>query len=119
MRSMLVAAAVTLSAAVITAQSAPVYKVGKGIIAPVLVKEVKPTYTPEALAEGVQGTVELRGIVETDGSIGTLRVTRSLDPRLDEQAIKALEKWEFKPGRKDGEAVRVEVDVELTFTLKK
>jgi TonB family protein len=48
-----------------------------------------------------------------------VRVTRSLDEDLDEQAIIALRQWRFKPGTKDDKPVDVEVSVELTFTLKK
>jgi len=118
LRSILIVAALAVVMSAVSQAQAPVYKVGEGVTSPVLVKEVKPDYTPEAKAERVQGTVELRGIVETDGSIGSLTVTRSLDDGLDRQAIKAVEKWQFKPGRKDGEAVRVQVDIELTFTLR-
>lgn len=95
-----------------------VYEIGKGISSPVLTREVKPIYPQDAKDEGVKGVVELEGVVEKDGSIDQIRVTRNVDARLDEAAIKALSQWQFKPGTKDGEAVRVRVNVELTFTLK-
>ena len=47
-----------------------------------------------------------------------MTVTRSLDAELDEEAIKAAKQWDFKPGTKDGEAVAVQVNIEMTFTLK-
>jgi outer membrane biosynthesis protein TonB len=49
-------------------------------------------------------------------------VVRSLDKQfgLDEAAIAALKEWRFKPGRtKDGTAVPVLINVELTFSLRK
>jgi protein TonB len=120
-RTTLIAAALALATAGPgAAQSgAPVYEIGtKGVTAPVLVREVKPQYPPDAKAEGVTGIVEMEGIVEKDGSIDHIRVTRSVDARLDSEAIKALAQWQFKPGTKDGEAVAVRVNVEMTFTIK-
>ena len=44
----------------------------------------------------------------------------SLDPTygLDEQAVAAAKRWEFKPGTKDGKPVAVRVTLEMSFTLK-
>ena len=47
-------------------------------------------------------------------------VTQSLDKKygLDDQAVKAMKQWSFKPGTKDGKPVTVRVDVQMSFTLK-
>ena len=44
----------------------------------------------------------------------------SLDPHfgLDQEAIKTVKSWRFRPARKNGEAVSVWVDIELSFTLR-
>jgi protein TonB len=97
---------------------AEVYKPGKGITLPQLIKEVKPTYTEGAIRRKVQGRVETRTVVLADGSVGDVTVTRSLDEELDQQAINAVKQWEFKPGTKAGTPVAVEVNIELTFTLR-
>jgi len=117
-RKILVAAA--LAAAFIVPAAAQTYKVGQdGVKSPVLVTEVKPVYTEKAKARGVRGSVELVAIVKADGTVAEdVRVTKSLDPDLDEQAIIATRQWRFRPGTKDGKAVDVEVQIELTFTLK-
>lgn len=86
---------------------------------PVLIHEVKPQYTDAAKARKIQGSVELAVLVQTDGSVGSdVRVTKSLDPDLDQEAIKAVRQWRFKPGTKDGQPVAVEVNIEMTFRLK-
>ncbi len=56
-----------------------------------------------------------------DGSVGRIRITHSLDRKygLDEEAIKALKRWRFRPGMLNGQPVAVIVNVELSFTLKK
>jgi protein TonB len=95
-----------------------VYKIGEGIKAPQLVREVKPNYTKSAMDRRVEGSVELDAVILKDGSVGDVSIKRSLDEELDQQAIKATKQWKFKPGTKDGEAVNVQVFIELTFRLK-
>jgi len=114
-------AAVLMAGLVVSAaaQSKQVYKVGQdGVTAPVLIKEVKPQYTDDAKARGVQGSVWVTAIVKADGGVGDVKVTKSLDPGLDEQAVIATRQWRFRPGTKDEKPVDVEVEIELTFTLK-
>ncbi len=98
--------------------SGPVYKAGPGITVPVLIKEVKPVYTKEAKRAGVQGKVPLECVVMPDGTVADVKVVKSLDPDLDEAAVKAMKKWTFKPGTKDGQPVAVRIEVEMTFSLR-
>jgi TonB family protein len=124
-------AVVPVAAGVLTAQQAatpttaaqnpaPPYRPGKGITNPVLEKEVHPNYTPEAMRAKVQGNVMLQAVVLADGTVGDVKVTKSLDTvyGLDDQAVKALKQWRFKPGTKDKKPVPVQVDIEMTFRLK-
>jgi protein TonB len=87
---------------------------------PQLVREVKPDYTADAMRAKVQGAVLLECVVLTDGTIGDVRIVKSLDNvfGLDEQAVKAARQWRFQPGRRFGEPVPVIVLIELTFTLR-
>jgi TonB family protein len=96
----------------------PVFKPGDGVLAPVLVKEVKPQYTADAMRARVQGVVTLECVVQADGTIGDVKVLKSLEAGLDQEAIKAVKQWRFKPGLKDGKAVPVRVTLEVTFTLR-
>src|SRR3954466_15602202 len=84
--------------AVAGAQSKPVYRIGQdGVKSPVLTREVKPTYTKAAKDRGLQGTVELALVVQSDGvPSDDIKVTKSLDPELDEQAIIAVRQWRFR-----------------------
>jgi TonB family protein len=66
----------------------------------------------------VEGTVEVDAVILADGTVGDVSVKRSLDPDLDEEAVKATKQWRFRPGTKDGAPVAVQVFIELTFTLK-
>jgi TonB family protein len=97
-----------------------VYDVGNGVTQPTLIREVKPQYTADAMRAKVQGEVELEAVVNPDGSVDRIRVTRSLDRTfgLDQKAIEAVRQWRFVPGTLKGQPVPVRVSVVLDFTLR-
>jgi protein TonB len=97
-----------------------VYRPGNGISSPQLLQEVKPQYTAGALRERLQGMVVMEAVVMPDGSVGAVRITRSLDTMfgLDQEAIIAVKQWRFRPGVYRGRPVAVLVVVELTFALR-
>lgn len=99
-----------------------VYNIGNGVTSPVLVREVKPNYTGDAMRAKLQGVVEMEAVVLPDGSVDprSIKITRSLDSSfgLDQQAIIAVKQWRFRPGIHKGQPVPVRVNVELTFTLR-
>ena len=74
----------------------------------------------EAMGARIQGNVRLEAVVLTTGEVGDVEVTQSLDTvyGLDDEAVKAIRQWRFEPGTKDGKAVAVRVEVEMTFKLK-
>jgi len=45
-------------------------------------------------------------------------VVRSLDFRLDAQAVAAAKKWRFKPGTREGRPVPALVSIEMSFYLR-
>jgi TonB family protein len=91
-----------------------------GVVPPMVLQEVKPQYTAEAMRARVQGTVRLRGVVERDGTVSNVEVVRSLDPQfgLDVAAIASFRQWRFSPAVLNGQPVRVQVIVDLNFTLR-
>ena len=99
--------------------SPEVFKPSKDVRAPRILSEVKPRYTAEAMREGAQGLIRMTCVVLEDATVGDVRVNEGVRPDLDREASGALRKWRFLPGTKDGVAVPVQVDVEMTFTLRK
>jgi TonB family protein len=97
-----------------------VYKMGEGVKSPKLVYDVKPRYTKEAMDAKIQGIVRMSAVILETGDVGDIEVTQTLDKEhgLDDEAVKALKLWKFEPGTRDGKAVPVRVDVEMSFTLK-
>lgn len=109
-----------LGASVATGSAQQVFEPGDGVSLPVVVREVKPQYTPEAKAAKIQGNVLLQALVLVGGTVGNTKVVKSLDTKfgLDKEAIKAVQQWRFKPGLKDGKPVPVRITIELTFILR-
>jgi periplasmic protein TonB len=118
MKLLLLALGLVVGAA--QSQDTSVYKPGNGVSLPQVVRQVKAEYTSEAMRQMIEGTVTLDVVVKADGAVGDVNVTQSLDAvyGLDEQAVKAMKQWEFKPGTKDGKPVAVRVDVKMNFTLR-
>jgi TonB family protein len=93
------------------------YRIGGGVSPPVPIHQVEPGYTEEARRAGIQGVVLLSIVVDENGQPQSIRVTRSLDPGLDQKAIEALSQWRFRPGQKDGKPVPVMASVQLNFRI--
>lgn len=94
------------------------YRSGAGIEPPTLQREVKASYTDEARRRGIEGEVLLEIVVRRDGSVGDVRIMRSLGSGLDQRAIDAVRQWRFGPARRHGAAVDVIVEVAVQFKLR-
>jgi protein TonB len=94
-----------------------VYRVGGGVSAPRAIFAPDPEYSEEARKAKYQGTVVLYMIVGPDGRARDIRVVRSVGMGLDEKAIDAVRTWKFDPARRDGQAVAVQINVEVSFRL--
>ncbi|NOT25098.1 MAG: energy transducer TonB [Acidobacteria bacterium] len=95
-----------------------VYRPGGAVSAPVLLTQVRPTYTAEAMTNRIQGAVALELIVRRNGEPDAIRVVRSLDRGgLDVEAVHAVRQWRFRPGRLGDTPVDVLVTVIVNFHL--
>lgn len=72
-----------------------------------------------ARRRGQQGVVELLAHVDEQGRITDLRVQRSSDfPLLDEAALKGVRAWTFIPATRNGTAVKGTALVPVAFELR-
>jgi TonB family protein len=94
-----------------------VYRVGPGITPPKLLRKVEPTYPAQARSAYVQGTVLFEAVVDTNGKLTDITLVSPLGFGLDERAQEAIERWELKPGEKDGKPVKVRANIEVNFRL--
>lgn len=93
---------------------------GGTLTSPEIIRQVRPNYTNAALQARVRGLVVMDAVVLPDGSVGDVKVVRSLDKRfgLDEEAIKAVKQWRFRPARRSGGPIAMLVSVEMIFELR-
>lgn len=96
------------------------YRPGAGITNPVVLRQVRPNYTSEAMRAKIQGVVLIEAVIGDDGAVRDVRVTRSLDRTygLDQEALKAARQWVFRPVTdRDGKPVPIVVTMEIAFAL--
>jgi protein TonB len=91
-------------------------KVSSGVQSARLIHQVQPEYPQIARQTHVSGTVELTGIVGTDGRIRELKVL-SGNPLLVPAAVNAVSQWVYAPTLLNGEAVEVVAPITVTFRL--
>jgi TonB family protein len=75
-------------------------------------------YPDSAEKMGIEGKVYVLFNVEKDGTITNVKVGKSVDPDLDQEAVrlvKGMPKWE--PGKMKGEPVRVSYLMPINFKL--
>lgn len=82
---------------------------------PEVLREVRPSYPPDAMRAGIDGSVEIEVTIGDEGKVTHARVIRSANPALDAPALEAARQWLFsKPT--EGSVVRT---IELTFALRR
>ncbi|MBB6499784.1 M56 family metallopeptidase [Pedobacter cryoconitis] len=75
-------------------------------------------YPKEAIEKNIQGKVFLSFIVEDDGQLSDIKVTRGIGGGADEEAVRLLSaspKW--TPGTAEGHPVKVKYNIPITFAL--
>jgi protein TonB len=75
-------------------------------------------YPETALKSGIQGVVIVLFVIETDGSVSNVQVTKNIGGGCDEEAIrvtKSMPLW--SPGKRNGRPVRVLVKMPIVFRI--
>lgn len=75
-------------------------------------------YPTMARESGIQGTVYVSFIIETNGSITNIKIMRGIGGGCDEEVISLIKKMPYwKPGTQNGKPVRVQFNMPVKFTL--
>jgi TonB family protein len=96
-----------------SSERSPANAPAEDLSAPSATRKVDPAYPQELMRQNVGGTVILYAVIHADGTVGSVRVLRSVDDRIDHFASDAIAKWQFHPATKNG----APVDVEATFSI--
>lgn len=108
----------------VTTVTPPTGDVGRGgegpvvTTAPRVVKSEQPPYPAAARRLGEEGSVVLRVRVDALGRAEIVEVaTSSGSPRLDDAAVRSVQRWRFDPARAGTQAVAGWVSLKVTFRL--
>jgi len=96
---------------------APSYPGGEPALSSYIEENLK--YPADAKANGIEGVVGVMFTVKADGTIGSIKIKRMVDPDLESEAIrlvKGMPKW--NPGTDNGVAVDSSAEVDIPFTLE-
>lgn len=78
---------------------------------------VSPDYPFGPRKEGIEGEVMVEFIVDERGYVVNAFVVSSTNRVFEESSLRAVSKWRFEPGKRDGRIVRFRMSVPLVFRL--
>ena len=90
----------------------------QGFEAPQLISRAPANYPSEAAKAKMDGVVLLQITVAIDGSVRNPRILKGLGFGLDEEALKSVLQWRYKPARKNGQPIESQVTISLGFTYR-
>ena len=91
--------------------------VGGTVVPPTALYRVDPEFSEQARREKFSGTVRVYLWVEKDGTPSHVRVAKGVGHGLDEKALEAVKQYQFKPATLNGEPVRVDLYIDISFEI--
>ncbi|HXT61861.1 MAG TPA: energy transducer TonB, partial [Pyrinomonadaceae bacterium] len=82
-----------------------------------LISKPEPQYTEDARKNQITGTVVLKVVFASNGSVQNIRTVSGLPYGLTERAIAAAKQIKFVPATKDGHQVSMWMQLEYNFNL--
>lgn len=79
--------------------------------------QLAPVYPYEARISGRPGEVLVEFVVDESGHVLAPHVLHSSDPLFEAPTLRAVAKWRFEPGRRDGRVVRFRMAVPVAFAV--
>jgi periplasmic protein TonB len=78
----------------------------------------KITYPEIAKRAGVEGKVYVLAFVDENGDVKKAQIIKGIGAGCDEEALNAVLKTKFKPGKQRGKPVNVQVSIPIVFKLQ-
>lgn len=100
------------------AQEGPL-TVGGAVIKPEIIPgtRIKPSYTENARRAHVQGVVLLEAVIDAGGNVTGVKIVKPLTMGLDQEAVRAVRQWRFRPATLHGQPVAVFFQLAVTFEV--
>jgi len=93
-------------------------RVSHDVVEGLIVSKVQPIYPPLARSARIQGTVLMKAVINQAGEVESLDLV-SGHPMLVPAAMDAVRQWKYRPYKLNGNAVQVETEVTVNFSLSK
>lgn len=82
------------------------------------IAKVPPVYPYKAREQGIEGIVQIKMLINIDGTIGDLIIIDARPRNLFEEAVlKTVPRWKFSPGKIEGKPVTAWVVTTVRFEL--
>jgi TonB family protein len=95
-------------------------RIGGNVQATKLITQVKPIYPESAQQQGIEGTVLLKAVIATDGSLLSVGVLNTLaNPELAAAVMDAVKQWRYQPTLLNGVPVEVVTTISVNYRLQK
>src|SRR5271169_868337 len=91
-------------------------RISKGVAEGLIVSKVEPNYPALARNARIQGIVLIKAVINQTGDVVSLELI-SGHPMLAPAALDAVKQWKYRPYLLNGNAVNVETQVQVVFTL--
>ena len=91
-------------------------RVSQGVTQGMVLSKAQPIYPADAKAARIQGSVVIGVVIGKDGNIQSERLV-SGHPLLAPAAMDAVKQWKYRPYLLNGQAVEVDTQVTINFTL--
>lgn len=98
------------------ADSSPEYYKGEEALGEFVLSNLE--YPDLAIRQNLQGTVVLSFIVEPNGTISNLVAEKEFNHLCTQEALRIMRETKWKPGKKDGNAIRYKTKYPIVFNLK-
>jgi len=104
------------------------YKPGNGVSTPQVIDRIDPEFPEAASRKKLGGTSVVSFVVDENGLPHDVHVVRSsatglkkkeqrIGQAMDENAVKAVQQYRFKPGTYQGKPVAVALSIEVTYRI--
>ena len=86
-------------------------------VKPKLIKTVQPLYPYNQARAGVNGSVVVEFIINTQGQVQNPCIISSNNPAFERPALDSILQWKFSPGSRGGHPVNVRANQRMEFSL--
>ena len=93
-------------------------RVSQGVTEGLLVKKVSPRYPETARWTKTEGSVVMRALIDKNGDLAEVQVTKPVGAGLDEAAYEGVKQWKYRPYFLNGEPVEIDTQITINFTLR-